>query len=154
MLQTAQIINTAIFLALSGLHFYWAYGALFGKKMEGAAAVLPETEGKPLFIPGPFATFVVAMGLLFFAEISSFGLIDFLSCKYFSPIIPYGNLAISIIFLVRAIGDFRYVGFFKKTKTTKFAINDTKYYSPLCGIISVLAFILFYYLTDGLKLHN
>ncbi len=145
MLQTAQVINTVIFLAISGLHFYWALGALFGKKISSSSAALPEIEGKPLFIPSTFSTFIVAIGLLLFAKISSFGLIDFLSFKYFSPIIPYGNLAISVIFLVRAIGDFRYVGFFKKIKGTKFAENDTKYYSPLCGIISVFAFIVFYY---------
>jgi hypothetical protein len=144
MIQTAQIINTIIFLAISGLHFYWAIGAILGKKMVGALAVLPEMEGKPLFVPGAFATFIVAFGLFLFAKISSFGLIDVISFKYFSPIIPYGNLAIFLIFMLRAIGDFRYVGFFKKNKTSKFAINDSKYYSPLCLLISILAFIIYW----------
>lgn len=39
---------------------------------------------------------------------------------------------IAIIFLLRAMGDFNYVGFFKKVRETDFAINDSKYYSPLC----------------------
>lgn len=146
MLETAQIINTAIFLAISALHFYWGFGALFGKKMASSSSILPEMGGKPLFIPGAFATLVVALGLLFFAKISSFGLIESLSFKYFSPIIPYGNLAIFIIFMVRAIGDFRYVGFFKRIKNTSFGEKDSKYYSPLCVLISTLAFIIYWHL--------
>lgn len=144
MLETAQIINTIIFLSISALHFYWAFGSLFGKKIKSAESVLPEIDGKPTFIPSTFATFVVAVGLLFFANISSFGLVEGFGFKHFSPVIPYGNLAISIIFLIRAIGDFRMVGFFKKIKGTKFAENDSKYYSPLCVLISVIAFVIYW----------
>lgn len=144
MLETAQIINTTIFLAISALHFYWAFGSLFGKKIKSSESVLPEVNGKSAFIPSTFATFVVAFGLLFFAKISSFGLIEGFGLKQISPIVPYGNLAISIIFFVRAIGDFKMVGFFKKIKGTKFAENDSKYYSPLCALISVLAFVIFW----------
>jgi hypothetical protein len=43
---------------------------------------------------------------------------------------------------LRAIGDFNYVGFFKKIKHTKFGKNDTKYFSPLCLTIGVLTIIL------------
>jgi Protein of unknown function (DUF3995) len=144
MLETAQIINTTIFLAISALHFYWAFGSLFGKKIKSSESVLPEVNGKRAFIPSTFATFVVAFGLLFFAKISSFGLIEGFGFQYISPIIPYGNLAISAIFLVRAIGDFRMVGFSKKIKGTKFANNDSKYYSPLCLMISILAFVIYW----------
>lgn len=143
MLEAAQIINTTIFLAISALHFYWAFGSLLGKKIKSSESVLPEVNGKSVFIPSTFATFVVAFGLLFFAKISSFGLIKDFGLNHFSPIIPYGNLTIAIIFLVRAIGDFKMVGFSKKIKGTKFAKNDSKYYSPLCLLISVLAFVIF-----------
>jgi Protein of unknown function (DUF3995) len=144
LLETAQIINTIIFLSISALHFYWAFGSLFGKKIKSAESVLPEINGKPAFIPSTFATFVVAIGLLFFANISSFGLVEGFGLKHFSPIISYGNLAISFIFLVRAIGDFNLVGFYKKIKRTKFAENDSKYYSPLCLLISVVAFVIYW----------
>ncbi|WP_281635816.1 DUF3995 domain-containing protein [Flavobacterium marginilacus] len=43
---------------------------------------------------------------------------------------------------MRAIGDFNYVGFFKKIKLAKFGKNDTKYFSPLCLIIGILTLIL------------
>ncbi len=35
---------------------------------------------------------------------------------------------------------FRYVGFFKRVRGTRFAEMDTRYYSPLCLTLSVLAF--------------
>ena len=56
----------------------------------------------------------------------------------------YGNLAIGIIMLIRAVGDFKYVGFFKKIKGTIFAQNDTHFYSPLCLLISINALYLYY----------
>ena len=34
--------------------------------------------------------------------------------------------------LMRAIGDFRYVGFFKRVRGSRFARMDTTLYSPLC----------------------
>ena len=58
----------------------------------------------------------------------------------------YGLKIIAGIFLLRAIGEFRFVGFFKKVKGTKFATLDTKYYSPLCLILSINAFITAIYL--------
>jgi hypothetical protein len=78
------------------------------------------------------------------AKISAHGLVAGFSFNGFGPYVGNGNLAIAIIFLIRAIGDFRYVGFLKKIKNTKFAKKDTKYYSPLCSLISVLAFIIYF----------
>ncbi len=49
---------------------------------------------------------------------------------------------IASIFIIRAIGEFNYVGFFKKIKYTQFGRNDTKYYSPLCLIIGILTIII------------
>lgn len=54
----------------------------------------------------------------------------------------YGLWIVVGIFIVRAIGDFKYVGFFKKIKHTAFGQNSTKYYSPLCLIISILILLL------------
>lgn len=34
--------------------------------------------------------------------------------------------------LLRSIGDFRYVGFFKRARGSRFAELDTRFYSPLC----------------------
>ncbi len=54
----------------------------------------------------------------------------------------YGLWIIAGIFILRAIGEFNYVGFFKKIKQTKFGQNDTKYYSPLCLTIGILTLLM------------
>jgi hypothetical protein len=46
------------------------------------------------------------------------------------------------LFILRAIGDFKYLGFFKKIKNTKFGQNDTKYFAPLCLIIGILTLLV------------
>lgn len=46
------------------------------------------------------------------------------------------------IFLLRAIGEFKYVGFFKKIRSTSFAKRDSKYYAPLCLGIGIIGFIV------------
>ncbi len=144
MLQIAQIINSTLFLAISGLHFYWALASLFGKKTNSPSAVLPEIAGKSAIMPSAFITFIVALGLLFFAIISGFDLVQNQLSQQFGLIFIWGNLVISILFLIRAIGDFKYVGFTKKIKGTKFAKYDNQYYSPLCLLISVVAFIIYW----------
>jgi hypothetical protein len=45
---------------------------------------------------------------------------------------------------LRAIGDFRYVGFFKRIRDSKFARLDTLAYSPLCAALAVLIGIAAY----------
>jgi hypothetical protein len=39
--------------------------------------------------------------------------------------------------LLRAVGEFRYVGLFKRVRGTKFAVLDTYVYSPLCLLLAV-----------------
>ena len=120
------------------LHFYWAFG---GKRWF--IDTLPtSSSGVKKLNPGMIAGLVIASGLLFFAIIiiGNQGLFD----KYISRIyFRYGTLIIAVIFLLRAIGDFKYVGFFKKVKQTKFAINDSKIYSPLCLFIAIVSLIIF-----------
>ena len=40
----------------------------------------------------------------------------------------YGLWIIASLFMLRAIGEFKYVGFFKKYKHIQFGKNDTRYY--------------------------
>ncbi len=128
-----QFFNTLIFLIISGFHFYWALGGKFGSK-----AVIPEMKGKLAFQPPILATIMVALAMLVGAWLSW---TPKLNAGNF--ILIYGNLAIGIVMLIRAVGDFKYVGFFKKIKGTIFAQNDTRYYSPLCLLISLNAFYIY-----------
>jgi hypothetical protein len=132
--QILQSINTLIFLIISGFHFYWAFGGTYGSQ-----AVIPNIEGKAVFRPSILATIAVALAMLVGAWLSwtPIGKTD-------SNILIYGNLAIGIVFLIRAIGDFKYAGFFKKVKGTLFAKNDSRYYSPLCLVVSGIAFFVWW----------
>ncbi|MBK7465824.1 MAG: DUF3995 domain-containing protein [Saprospiraceae bacterium] len=66
--------------------------------------------------------------------------------KWIQFLMKYSLSFIAILFIVRAIGDFQYVGFFKKIKHSLFAEYDTNYFSPLCLIIGILAILLHYML--------
>ncbi|WP_307347298.1 DUF3995 domain-containing protein [Metabacillus malikii] len=51
---------------------------------------------------------------------------------------------ITFIFFLRAIGDFKYLGFTKKIKNTNFSKYDTALYTPLClylGLIFMISWI-------------
>lgn len=129
-----------VFLAISILHFYWVFG---GKK--GLNKALPTDEkGKRIFSPGKIETSVVALGLLVFAFYYSLK-IPLLETEFPKFIIDSGGWIISSIFILRAIGDFKYVGFFKRIKNTEFGEFDSKYFSTLSlsiGIIGVLIEII------------
>lgn len=127
------IVLFVIFTILGGIHFYWLFGGTWGLKQA-----IPTKTNEPnnLSIPN-FATLVVSIILisfgliyLFKSEILSFHSQNWLT-KYGYQIIPY-------LFLIRAIGEFKYVGFFKKIKNTEFSKADTKIFSPLCLIIGII----------------
>ena len=45
--------------------------------------------------------------------------------------VALGAPVVAVVLLVRAIGDFRYIGFFKRVRGTRFARLDTRYFSPV-----------------------
>lgn len=84
---------------------------------------------------------VVAFGLLVFASITLGNLSIFdqwIDIRY----IQYGTRIIAVIFIARAIGDFRFIGFTKKIKDTTFARNDTRIYSPMSLTLGVISLII------------
>lgn len=128
-----------VFAFLSAMHVYWAFGGVVA-----AAVAVPEIDGKPAFRPGKAATLVVATGLAALAFLSAIlnwpSILDFDHRPYS---VAAGGL-FSCVFALRAVGDFKRVGFFKKLENTKFARFDTLYYSPLSALLSILLGILTY----------
>ena len=56
-----------------------------------------------------------------------------------SPVLLKGAAGLlAFVFAARAIGDFNYVGFFKRVKGSRFAKRDTYLYSPLCVVLAAL----------------
>ena len=132
-----SIILFLVFAFLSAIHFYWGFGG-----RRGSQVVFPTKDNsKKPNMPGLVPTFIVAFGLL---TIGLFILVNasFLNFPVPSWLNKYGLWIIAGIFIVRAIGDFNYVGFFKKIKQIRFGQNDTKYYSPLCLTIGILTIIM------------
>ena len=129
-LATALI---AIFSALALLHIYWALGGRWA--FEGA---LPTEDGGPVFVPGPGASAAVAIALLMAGAVC--GLQAGVLTSGFPAWLPHlGVWGVSFVFAARAVGEFRYVGFFKRVQGTVFARRDSRFYSPLCMAISLLA---------------
>jgi len=128
------LIQSLILLVLSLIHFSWVFGSTWG--LDKALPTNP--EGIKVLNPSKFDSAIVAIGLLLFAI---FYLLkgDFISLSVPSYILRYAGWTISAIFILRAIGDFKYIGFFKKVKSTEFAKLDTMLYSPLCLGLGVIA---------------
>jgi len=126
-----------IFISLALIHLYWVFGGT-----KGLDKALPtDKTGKRILNPGKVETLIVGIGLLLFAffYILKTGIIEI---QVPSFLLRYGGWGISAIFILRAIGDFKYVGFFKKIKHTEFGIFDTKYFSLLSLLIGLLGLTL------------
>ena len=134
------VIITIFTLIIMGLfHFYRAFGGKIG--LDKA---LPTKDGELLLNPSKTLTFFVAIVLIGFAYIAyALQFYDF-AVNENRNFYLYSGIFLSTIFTLRAIGEFNAVGFFKKIKDTKFAIYDTKYFSPLCLILAIIFAILTY----------
>ncbi len=139
MIRILGILLAVILAILSFFHLYWASGGRFG-----IGAAIPTVGGKSLFKPSPFATILVAAAL-FAAMLVVLGRIKIWGAFVPSWIFYWGTWVISLLFLLRTIGDFRYVGFFKSVTDTNFARWDTILFSPLCLFIGIVAFLISYY---------
>ncbi len=128
-----RLVGGAVAGTLGGLallHIYWAAGGTYGAK--AAVPARPKsagswTRGAPLFKPGPLACLVVAALLLCAATLvtaHAFGL-------GWPRLTQLGGLGVALVFVARAVGDFRWVGFFKRHTGSRFAELDTILYAPL-----------------------
>lgn len=123
-------IACAVLTFLGSTHLYWAAGGTAGKQ-----AALPSVGGTPVFRPSAIGTALVAVILLAMAA-----WVAAASGNLATPV-PHGVLRIgafvlAVIFALRAVGDFRYVGFFKRVRGSVFAQRDTWVYSPLCVVLA------------------
>ncbi|MEM7375700.1 MAG: DUF3995 domain-containing protein [Bacteroidota bacterium] len=132
-----SLLLATIFYLLSLLHCYWVGGGKWGFE-----AALPTKEsGERIMNPRKIDSAIVGLGLF------AFGSLYLLH----SGIVPInlpswvwriGSWIVPGIFLLRAIGEFRYVGFFKKVRNTPFGQRDTKYYAPLCLGIGIIGLVI------------
>jgi hypothetical protein len=118
-----------VFVVLALWHFRAAGGPVSG-------SAVPSVDAKPLFVPSARATVAVGVVLLLFAVLvaATGGLVPL---GLPTRLLSWASLALSLGLLARAIGEFRYVGFFKRVRNSRFARMDTLVYSPLCLALAV-----------------
>lgn len=125
-------VVAGILFLVSAIHLYWLAG---GK--AGALAALPSRGGEPLFRPTGWDTggvaVVLALSGWFVLELGgAVGRVLFPNW-----LLGFGGWALAVVFIIRAVGEFRWVGFFKRHKGTVFAKWDTLLFSPLCLFLGV-----------------
>jgi hypothetical protein len=125
------LVVASVLAAVAVLHAYWG---LFG--LGGRSAAIPEVDGRPVFVPTRAACFAVASALL----VAAFVLL--VRGGYVAvPGAPWlgvaGSASVGVVLVARAVGEFRYVGFFKRVRGSRFAVLDTRLFSPLCLALGV-----------------
>jgi uncharacterized protein DUF3995 len=124
-----------ILLLAAAVHVYWAAGGKAGK-----AAAVPTAAGRAVIKPSAMSTAMVAAGLCVMAALVALriGWLKLPGVAADHVLLQIAVWLIAAVFALRAVGDFRYVGFFKRTRDSKFARLDTLAYSPLCAALAVL----------------
>ena len=126
-----------VFFVLARIHFSWALGSSWG-----FMAALPiNANGDLLLQPTVMDCAIVGVGLL------AFGIFYILQTHWVTnPLSDKANRIIGwtipSIFLLRAVGEFKYIGIFKPPMDTAFAQADFFFYSPLCLLIALLGFLI------------
>ncbi|MFC5401314.1 DUF3995 domain-containing protein [Cohnella soli] len=122
--------EASVLFLLSGIHFYWMAGGKLG-----VFSAIPSRGSELVFYPSNVGTGIVA-GALALAGWFVLELGEAVERTLFPDwLLMYGGWVLAFVFIIRTIGDFRWVGFFKKHKGTLFAQRDTMLYSPLCLLI-------------------
>jgi hypothetical protein len=108
----------------------------------GFTESLPTKEtGERVLNPKKVDSAIVGIAL------TAFGIFYILKSELIETNLPdwfmkYGSWIIPILFILRAVGEFKYVGFFKSIKKTDFGRLDTRLFSPLCLIIGLLGIVI------------
>ncbi|WP_420317476.1 DUF3995 domain-containing protein [Ekhidna sp.] len=128
---------TIIFSLLATLHFAWALGMKWGFD-----ASLPTNEnGEKVLNPKRRDSLIVGVGLILFS-------IYYFSKFQGSQLTPNDTIdtiiswIIPSLFLLRCIGDAKFIGVFKKVKSTQFGKLDSQLIIPLCAMISILGLLI------------
>lgn len=133
MVSVIAMMSAVILVAISGFHLYWAGGGQLG-----SAVAIPKRAdgGELLFKPRAVETVAVAILLLAAAAalLVQANLIHLGNVDRYARIIC---IVCAVVFFIRAVGEFNYLGLFKKVRNTVFGKYDTLYYSPLCLFLAL-----------------
>ncbi|MFM9946257.1 MAG: DUF3995 domain-containing protein [Bacteroidia bacterium] len=129
------LFNTSVLIALTALYFFWLIGGKTGLKY---AFPHYSKNKKKTYRPGRFTLllFTAALAIMTWFCLAQTGSFNTLLSD---ETIKWGNRISCIIFVARAIGNFRYFGFTKTFNEGQFAQLDTYLYSPLCILLALSA---------------
>ena len=115
-------------LVIASLHVFWAFGGSTGLH----AAIPVGSDGRPVFQPPRWLTFLVAIGLYVFCGL--------LMAAWLLQAPPYWLRillrATTLVMVLRSIGDGKQVGFTKTHRDSLFARWDDRLYTPLAVLLA------------------
>ena len=127
------LVLASVFAAISALHVYWAARGTTGS--NGSGAIPMKRDGTPLFQPSRASTLAVAVALAA-AAVVVLGRSGVIALDGMSWIFRAGAWTLGAVLALRAVGDFRYVGLFKREHDSRFARLDTRWFTPLCAALA------------------
>jgi hypothetical protein len=135
-MQIVAAIALAIIAFAAAFHFHWGFGGT-----RGFGVSLPQRpDGEPvlrhlLHLWRP-AALVVALGLVLLGGLVTVRAVP-LDHGIDPTLLDLALLATGFAFIARAVVPNRYVGFFKRLRSTRWARYDTRLYSPLFLILGM-----------------
>ena len=129
--MTTSTIAATLLCPIGAIHVYWAAGGRLGLD-----STIPQQSGKPMFKPGPGLTLLVGLLLFSLAALVLWrdGVIT-LPLPY--VIASFGVPLAALVFFARAVGDFKYVGWSKRVRGSRFARLDDVLFVPLCLTLAI-----------------
>lgn len=122
-------VAAAIAVAAAVLHVVWASG----RASRSASATVPTTEdGVAMLRPTGPATVLVAVALLTYAAA-----LTWLAVGPAGPLPRITVAGATLVLMLRAAGDGRYVGFTKQVRATRFARLDDAVYTPIVVALGI-----------------
>lgn len=129
--MTIAAIAATTLGTLATVHLYWAAGG-----RAGLDAAIPTRNGVPVLRPGRGITLLVALALAGLAVLVLWR-DGALSLPLPFVIAHIATPLVALVFLARAIGDFRILGWSKRLRGSRFARLDDIFYAPLCLILAL-----------------
>jgi len=144
MTTAVSAICLAILLLAAGFHFYWGLGG----RVALDVALPQRDDDSPVIEMASVGAIAVGLVLALVLWLA-LGLVGMVHPPLPRSWLRAGGVLCAVIFVARALSWSRYVGLFKRVRTTRFARYDTLLYSPLCLVLGLGFFYLSFADTVG-----
>jgi hypothetical protein len=114
-LDRVALSLTLVLLSLAAIHVYWA-----ARGVGTTTGIPTRADGTPVFRPSRVATLGVALALGIAASLVA-GRAQLIDLGLSTVILRLGVWGVATAFAARTVGEFRYVGLFKRVRGTPFA---------------------------------